>query len=88
MSKVFPKEKLVDEAVALAERIASFSKPTVLLAKESVNNCARNTFCSLHLLTNDNVAYEMTLREGCHFERRLFHSTFATVRDSFAHCQH
>lgn len=22
----------------------------------------------------------MTLREGCHFERRMFHSTFATVR--------
>lgn len=25
-----------------------------------------------------NAAYEMTLQEGLHFERRLFHSTFAT----------
>jgi enoyl-CoA hydratase len=24
-------------------------------------------------------AYEMSLREGCHFERRLFHATFATA---------
>lgn len=26
-----------------------------------------------------NAAYELTLREGCHFERRIFHATFATV---------
>jgi enoyl-CoA hydratase len=25
-----------------------------------------------------NAAYETTLNEGVHFERRLFHSTFAT----------
>lgn len=27
-----------------------------------------------------NAAYEMTLAEGVRFERRLFHSTFSTVR--------
>lgn len=27
-----------------------------------------------------NKSYELNLREGLHFERRLFHSTFATVR--------
>ncbi len=31
-----------------------------------------------------NASYEMTLKEGVHFEKRLFHSTFATVR---AHMQ-
>lgn len=25
-----------------------------------------------------NAAYEMTLEEGCRFERRVFHSTFST----------
>ena len=39
-----------------------------------------------------NASYEMTLAEGIHFERRLFHTTFATVslrtrlRSAFAQC--
>ncbi len=24
------------------------------------------------------AAYELTLAEGCHFEKRMFHATFAT----------
>ena len=28
------------------------------------------------------TAYELTLQEGLHFERRLFHMLFATVRPS------
>jgi enoyl-CoA hydratase len=60
-SRVVPAAELVDEAIKVGERIASMSRPTVMLAKEAVNR-----------------AYEMTLREGLLFERRLFHATFAT----------
>jgi enoyl-CoA hydratase len=58
---VLPAEQLMDEAMKLADRIASMSAPAVLMVKESVNR-----------------AYETTLAEGLHFERRLFHAAFAT----------
>jgi enoyl-CoA hydratase len=61
VARVVPPEKLMDEALAAAEKIASLSLPTVLMAKESVNR-----------------AFETTLAEGLRFERRPFHSTFAT----------
>lgn len=62
VSKVFPPEQLVPEAVKLAEKIASHSQLIVSMAKESVNK-----------------AYETTLQEGLHFEKRMFHGTFATA---------
>jgi enoyl-CoA hydratase len=37
VARVVPLEKLLDEALAAAEKIASFSLPIALLAKESVN---------------------------------------------------
>jgi enoyl-CoA hydratase len=37
VSRVVPADKLVDEAVAAAERIAEFSLPSVMMAKEAVN---------------------------------------------------
>jgi len=37
VARVVPAEKLVEEAVATAQHIASFSRPAVLLAKECVN---------------------------------------------------
>mmetsp|Transcript_7369 Transcript_7369/g.8460 ORF Transcript_7369/g.8460 Transcript_7369/m.8460 type:complete len:287 (-) Transcript_7369:1276-2136(-) len=37
VARVFPKEKLVDEAVGMARKIASYSKPVVQMAKEAVN---------------------------------------------------
>jgi enoyl-CoA hydratase len=37
VSRVIPAEKLVDEAVATAQHIASLSRPAVLLAKECLN---------------------------------------------------
>lgn len=37
MSKIFPVEKLVDEAIQCAEKIASNSKIITAMAKESVN---------------------------------------------------
>jgi enoyl-CoA hydratase len=61
VSRVVPADKLFDEALAVATRIASLSQPIAMMVKESVNR-----------------AFETTLAEGVRFERRLFHSTFAT----------
>jgi enoyl-CoA hydratase len=61
VSRVVPAADLIEEALKVAARIASLSRPVVMMAKESVNR-----------------AYETTLEEGIRFERRLFHSTFAT----------
>ncbi|WP_416796455.1 enoyl-CoA hydratase [Ciceribacter azotifigens] len=61
VARIVEPERLLDEAIAAAEKIAAFSAPAVLMAKESVNR-----------------AFELTLAEGLRFERRLFHSLFAT----------
>lgn len=61
VSRIVPVAELVDEAVRTAEKIATLSRPVVMMAKECVNR-----------------AYETTLGEGLRFERRVFHSTFAT----------
>ena len=61
VSRVVAADKVVDEAIAAGNTIASFSLPAVLMAKEAVNR-----------------AYESPLSEGLLFERRLFHSLFAT----------
>jgi enoyl-CoA hydratase len=62
VSRIVPKEQLIEEAIKVATRIAELSRPAVMLAKESVNR-----------------AYETTMAEGIRFERRVFHSTFATL---------
>ncbi len=61
VSRVLPVDKLLEEAIATAAKIADLSLPIVMMAKESVNR-----------------AFETTLAEGVRFERRLFHSAFAT----------
>ncbi|MBV2142181.1 enoyl-CoA hydratase [Falsochrobactrum sp. TDYN1] len=61
VSRVVAPEELLEEALKAADRIAAFSRPSVMMVKESVNR-----------------AYETTLDEGLRFERRLFHSLFAT----------
>jgi enoyl-CoA hydratase len=61
VSRIVPADKLMEEALAVATRIAGLSQPVVMMVKESVNR-----------------AFETTLAEGVRFERRLFHSTFAT----------
>lgn len=38
VSRVVPAAELLDEAIAVAEKIASFSRPAVLMAKEAVNS--------------------------------------------------
>jgi enoyl-CoA hydratase len=61
VARVYPVESLVEESVKQATIIASYSLPSVLMAKEAVNK-----------------SFELSLAEGLHLERRLFHSTFAT----------
>ena len=61
VSRIVPVDKVLDEAIAVAERIGQMSRPIAMMVKESVNR-----------------AFETTLAEGVRFERRLFHSTFAT----------
>ena len=61
VSRIVPADKLMAEAMAVAERIAELSQPISMMVKEAVNR-----------------AFETTLAEGVRFERRLFHSTFAT----------
>jgi enoyl-CoA hydratase/carnithine racemase len=39
VAKIFPADKLLDEAVKSAETIASYSLPVVMMAKEAVNKC-------------------------------------------------
>jgi enoyl-CoA hydratase len=61
VARVVPLAILMDEALKVAETIASMSLPSVMAAKEAINR-----------------AYEVTLAEGVLFERRIFHSLFAT----------
>ncbi len=61
VSRVVPSDKLLDEALAAAAKIAEKPLLTAMAVKESVNR-----------------AYETTLSEGIRYERRLFHSLFAT----------
>ncbi len=61
VSRVVPAEGLIEEAVKAAAKVAALSRPSIMMAKESIDR-----------------AFEGTLAEGIRFERRLFHSTFAT----------
>jgi enoyl-CoA hydratase/carnithine racemase len=61
VARVYPAAELVEETIKSAELIASYSLPSVMMAKEAVNK-----------------AFETTLTEGLNYERRLFHSLFAT----------
>ena len=61
VTRVVPADKLMDEAMKVADAIANMSLPSVLAAKEAIN-----------------AAFESSLAEGIRFERRIFHSLFAT----------
>ena len=61
VSRVVAAGDLLDEAGAVAERVASMSATAAGLVTEAVDR-----------------AFESSLAEGLLFERRLFHSTFAT----------
>ncbi len=62
VSRIVAPDRLLEEAVAAAARIATFPRAAVMMAKEAVNR-----------------SFETTLAEGLRFERRLFHSLFATT---------
>jgi enoyl-CoA hydratase len=61
VSRVVPAADVLPEALKVAEAIATYSLPSLMMAKESVNR-----------------AFEAPLQEGLLFERRMFHSLFAT----------
>ncbi|MEQ9518249.1 MAG: enoyl-CoA hydratase [Parvibaculum sp.] len=61
VSRIVPKDQLLEEALKVAETIAEKSLPVAIMAKEAVNR-----------------SFELTLTEGVRFERRAFHSLFAT----------
>ena len=61
VARVVPAASLMDEAMKVAETIATMSLPSVLAGKEAINR-----------------AFESGLSEGLVFERRIFHSLFAT----------
>ena len=61
VARVMPDENLLDETLAIANVISSYSKPAVLVAKEAIDR-----------------AEQVSLKEGLLFERRAFHSLFAT----------
>jgi enoyl-CoA hydratase len=62
VARIVPLASLLEEAIKIAETIASMSLPSVLAAKEAVNR-----------------SFETSLAEGIRFERRVFHSLFATA---------
>ena len=62
VARIVPLASLMDEALKVAETIASMSLPAAMVAKEAINR-----------------AFETTLGEGVRFERRVFHSLFATA---------
>ncbi len=62
VARIVPLASLLDEALKVADAIATMSLPAVLAAKEAVNR-----------------AFETSLAEGVRFERRVFHSLFATA---------
>lgn len=62
VARIVPADRLLDEALELAQTIASMSLPVTMIAKEAVNR-----------------VFETTLAEGVRFERRVFHSLFATA---------
>lgn len=61
VSRLVAEDDLEETAMEAARKIANFSRPGVMMTKESVN-----------------AAYETTLSQGVRFERRIFHSMFAT----------
>ncbi len=62
VARIVPLQSLMEEALKVADTIASMSLPSVLAAKEAANR-----------------AFETSLAEGMRFERRVFHSLFATA---------
>jgi enoyl-CoA hydratase/carnithine racemase len=84
VSRVVPAAELVPQAIELADKIASRSKPISTCATSLHAPHTLTLFAPVLLVAlakeSVNAAYNNTLDQGVIFERRLFHSTFATVR--------
>lgn len=81
VSRVFPVEEVVPEAIKLGEKISALSKISVAMAKEAINaanNMTLDQGTSFNLLRMQIVTTNLPPLLGILFERRLFHSTFAT----------
>jgi len=61
VSSVVADDAVLDHALDMGAKIATYAPHVVAMIKECVNK-----------------SYEMTLAEGLHYERRMFHSLFAT----------
>ena len=68
VARVIPAEKLIDEAVATAQHIASLSRPAVLLAKECVNRAFETGLVRRHPVRAPDVPRRVRHRrsEGRH----------------------
>lgn len=62
VARIVAPQRLLEEALEVAAKVAAFSRAAVLMGKEAVNR-----------------SQELPLVEGLRYERRLFHSLFATV---------
>jgi enoyl-CoA hydratase len=62
VARVVPTESLLDEALKLADTIASMAPLASIAVKEEID-----------------AAFEMSLKEGVRFERRLFHGLFGSA---------
>lgn len=62
VSRVIETDDLVEEAKAVAKKIAAMPRAAAMMTKEMIN-----------------AAYETPLSHGLMFERRMFHSLFATA---------
>ncbi|KRZ34160.1 Enoyl-CoA hydratase, mitochondrial [Trichinella pseudospiralis] len=74
VSKVYPVENVLNEAIATAQRIGKLSPIIVSIAKKSIQKGEHGN------MKYDNDAFETSLKDGLDFERHLFNSTFATVK--------
>jgi len=71
-------EGVVAEAIAMAKKIASKGRLSVIASKEVINKCG---YCPVHdlpVLTQPFAALDLSLSEGLEAERRVFHGLFAT----------
>lgn len=75
VARVVPAAELIDEAVRVAERIASLSRPAVAMAKEAVNRAFETTL-------SEGVRFERRLFQSCFAleDRKEGMSAFAEKR--------